>query len=115
MTRSRPALAPSTRKSTLLELEITPRADADLLDIWMYTAETWSFHQADRYIDSLHGAFETLRAMPEIAREHVELERPIRIYLSGEHLIAYRVYARRLIVVRVLGQRQDWLAALKGP
>jgi toxin ParE1/3/4 len=33
--------------------ELTPQALADLEGIWLYSAETWSSGQADRYIDSL--------------------------------------------------------------
>ncbi len=98
--------------SALLDLEITPLADADLLGIWHYTAETWSIERADTYVDSLHSCVELLCTMPEIAREHVELARSIQIYSSNSHMITYTYDAKRLVVVRVLGQRQDWQAVL---
>ncbi|WP_354317614.1 type II toxin-antitoxin system RelE/ParE family toxin [Sinorhizobium fredii] len=50
-------------------IRLTPRARADLEDIWQYAAETWSVEQADRYIESLSGTLEGLLAMPEMARE----------------------------------------------
>ena len=100
------------KASALLELEITPLADEDLLGIWLYTAETWSIGQADTYIDSLHSSLELLRSMPEIVRARVNLTRPIRIYPSSSHLIAYTADTERVIILRVLAQKQDWQAIL---
>lgn len=38
--------------SDLIGYRLTPKAEADLEDIWFYTAESWSPAQADRYIDA---------------------------------------------------------------
>ncbi|WP_369984046.1 type II toxin-antitoxin system RelE/ParE family toxin [Sinorhizobium fredii] len=70
------ACGSSMARSSPWELRLTPRARADLEDIWQYTAETWSVEQADRYIESLSGTFEALLAMPEMARERSELPYP---------------------------------------
>jgi toxin ParE1/3/4 len=92
---------------------LTPKAEADLEDIWLYTAETWSPDQADTYIDSLVRTIETLVAMPTIARERDEFDPPVRIHPAAEHLIIYRVEEALLLVIRILGGRQNWRAMLE--
>ena len=92
---------------------LTPKAEHDLEEIWLYSAETWSPDQADIYIDSLVHTIETLVAMPTIARERNEFDPPVRIQPSAEHLIVYRVQDPLLIVIRILGGRQNWRAILE--
>jgi toxin ParE1/3/4 len=91
---------------------LAPAAEADLEDIWLYTARNWSIDQADRYTDALEAAFDTLVAMPEIARERREFDPPVRVHPCAQHVIIYRIEADHLVILRVLGGRQDWQAAL---
>ena len=92
---------------------LTPAAQSDLEDIWLYTAQRWSVAQADRYTDILEDTLERLVFMPQMARERVEFEPPVRIHPSAEHLIVYRIEQDRLVVLRVLGAGQDWQAILR--
>lgn len=70
---------------------LTPRAEADLEDIWRNTAQTWSPDHADTCIDSLVHMIETRVAMPAIARARDEFDPPVRIHPAAEHLIISRV------------------------
>ena len=92
---------------------LTPAAEADLTDIWLYTTEHWFVAQADRYIDGLESTFETLLSMPEIARERPEFDPPVRIHPSAQHVIIYRIEGNYLTILRVLGGRQNWQAVLE--
>ncbi len=92
---------------------LTPRALNDLDDIWRFSAYTWSIDQADRYIDNLVSIFETIATMPALAHERKEFAPPVRIHALERHLIVYRIDADRVVVLRVLGAKQDWLAILK--
>ena len=94
------------------QYRLSPAAETDLTDIWRYTAENWSAAQADRYTDALENAFDTLVAMPEIARERPEFDRPVRIHPSAQHIIIYRIRDDHLAILRVLGGRQNWQAIL---
>ncbi|MCO5133731.1 MAG: type II toxin-antitoxin system RelE/ParE family toxin [Phyllobacteriaceae bacterium] len=87
---------------------LTPRALDDLDDIWRYTAETWSIDQADTYIDELTGVFEMLAAMPDMGREYSEIDPPVRIHTHKSHLVVYLMAENKIIVVRILGGRQNW-------
>ncbi len=92
---------------------LTPRALADLDEIWRYSAETWSIAQADCYIDALARMFETIAAMPTLARERREFTPPVRIHVHESHLIIYTVADDHVVILRLLGGRQDWASILK--
>lgn len=97
----------------LAGVRLTPRAEADLEDIWQYGAAEWSPEQADRYIDGLVAVFDLLRSMPRIARERTEFTPPVRIHPTGPHLVIYRIASPHLEVLRVVGGRQDWQKLLE--
>ena len=99
--------------SSLTAYQLTPAAQNDLEDIWLYTAQRWSAAQADRYTDILEDIIERLLFMPEMARERREFDPPVRIHPSSEHLIIYRVENNHLAILRILGAGQDWQAILR--
>lgn len=92
---------------------LTPRAIADLDDIWRFTAETWSIEQADRYVDELVRVFEMIATMPSLARERSEFDPPVRIHTHEKHLVIYTAQDDHVAILRLLGGRQDWIAILK--
>jgi toxin ParE1/3/4 len=92
---------------------LTPRALADLDDIWRFSAETWSIEQADRYIDELARIFETIASMPILARERREFNPPVRIHVHESHLVVYTIAEGGVVILRLLGSRQDWLSILR--
>ena len=92
---------------------LTPAALTDLDDIWLYSAETWSVAQADRYVDHLVRVFEMIAAVPTLAREHREFDPPVRIHAYQNHLIIYTQSDDHVAILRLLGGRQDWIAILK--
>ncbi len=92
---------------------LTPGALADLDDLWLYSAQTWTVAQADRYIDDLTQIFATIAAMPELAREYAEFTPPVRIHAHHNTLIVHTIAVDHIIVLRLLGGKQDWMAILK--
>ena len=91
---------------------LTPEAQKDLEDIWLYSYETWSENQANRYIEILEDTFVRLSYMPEQARELLDFDPPVRIFPSAKHIIIYRIAGRAIVIIRVLGARQDWITIL---
>ena len=91
---------------------LTPEAEKDLEDIWLYSYETWSEHQANRYIEILEDTFVRLSYMPEQARELLDFDPPVRIFPSAKHIIIYRIAGRAIVIIRVVGARQDWMTIL---
>ena len=97
----------------LTNYRLTPAAQNDLEDIWLYTAQQWSMEQANRYCDLLEDTFQFLVSMPNMARERTEFNPPVRIHPNSNHLIVYRIEVDYLAILRVLGARQDWQAILR--
>lgn len=54
----------------MLELRVTPKAESDLIGIWVYTCEEWGVDQADEYLDQLEEGMKQLISHPSAAREH---------------------------------------------
>lgn len=92
---------------------LTPRTLDDLDEIWRFSAETWSAAQVDRYVDALAQLFETIATMPTLARERAEFTPPVRIHRHEAHVIVYTIAADHIVILRLLGGRQDWASILK--
>lgn len=99
--------------SNPIAYQLSPAAQRDMEDIWLYSAQKWSLAQADRYTDIIEDTFDRLLFMPETARERPEFHPPVCIHPSAEHLIIYRVERDQLIILRLLGAGQAWQAILR--
>lgn len=84
---------------------LSPLAEADLEEIWLYTAKHWSMEQADTYHRNFVEAFEGLAAGRKQGRPSVLPD--FQKYPCGSHAIYFLMYADRLDVIRILHQRQD--------
>lgn len=96
-----------------MSYRLTPRAVADLEDIWRYSADTWSAARADRYLDEIVQVFEMIAALPTLAPEFPVFTPPVRIHPHERHLIVYSIGEDHVAIVRVLGGQQDWVAILR--
>lgn len=91
------------KKKTYL---LTPRAEGDLQEIWLYTFRNWSADQADTYLTTIFDAFSNLAAGNATGRT-VDIRDGYFKYPAGSHLIFYRTTETGLVIVRVLHQRMD--------
>ncbi|RWX77272.1 type II toxin-antitoxin system RelE/ParE family toxin [Neorhizobium lilium] len=85
---------------------LSPLAEADLEDIWSYTADRWSIEQAEHY----HGML--LKVLGQLAEgsstgRHVDVRRGYLKYRVGSHVIFFRSHDVGIDVVRILHQRMD--------
>ncbi len=85
---------------------VSPRAESDLEEIWLYTFRNWSPEQADTYHNAIVDAFEGL-AVGEKTGRPVDVREGYFKYPVGAHLVFYRFSESGLVVVRVLHQRMD--------
>lgn len=87
-------------------LALSPAAEADIDQIWDYTAEIWGADQADAYTDRIRTA--CVRLASGVLRG-----RPVDVragYLKqsiGSHVIYFRDKKDRIEVLRILHQKQD--------
>lgn len=86
-------------------IAFSPAAEADMGEIWDYTANRWGPDQADRYTDSIRDACHALAKGTKQGRTSVLPG--FQKYLCGSHVVYFLDYSNHLDVIRVLHQRQD--------
>ena len=73
------------------DLVLSLRAKDELLEIYLYTLDTFGLQQADLYQDQIAQAFKLLRRFPELGRPKDRLRLGLRVYAVGRHQILYTV------------------------
>ncbi|PYE87476.1 type II toxin-antitoxin system RelE/ParE family toxin [Phyllobacterium leguminum] len=89
------------------QYRLSPAADRDLADIWLYTASQWSVEQAESYQDKLAAAFEGLAAGTKKGRPVAVGRKDYLKYAVGSHIVYFRETKSEIIIVRVLHGRMD--------
>lgn len=91
----------------MLKLSITPKAESDLTDIWLYTSEEWGADQADHYLDQLEVGMKQLMSHPLLGADYVHVLAGYRRLQVEHHLVFYQVLELEVLVVRVLHEDMD--------
>ena len=86
---------------------VSPRAEADIDDIWNYTIEHWGEQQAEIYLRLIKAAVEAVATDPKVGRTCDDVRPGYRRYPVGSHVLFYRVTATAVVVVRILHRRMD--------
>jgi toxin ParE1/3/4 len=87
---------------------LSPRARADLEDIWTYSAQRWGTDQAEDYIRRVQHAIETVAQEPRKGRACDEIRRGYRKYPAGSHVLFYRSMKAGIDIVRILHSHMDF-------
>ena len=95
----------------MAECRLSPEAERDLLDIFLYGLEQFGFNQSKRYHEALRERFQELAAHPLRFPAVEHIRRGYRRSVCGSHSIYYRIEGQDVVIVRILG-RQDVNAAL---
>ena len=98
----------------MADWQLTPRAEQDLADIWLYTRQRWSPAQADRYVSALFDAMDALAAAPARGRSAETIRPGYRRQASGRHVIFYRPGGSGIEIIRILHQRMDMPGQMEG-
>ncbi|WBU64272.1 type II toxin-antitoxin system RelE/ParE family toxin [Paracoccus aerodenitrificans] len=85
---------------------LTPLAETDLEEIWLYTARRWSPEQAEIYTNDIIDACEDLVSGRKSGRP-VAIRDGYFKTMAGRHIIYFQRRAETLLVVRILHQRMD--------
>ncbi|MEX1666636.1 type II toxin-antitoxin system RelE/ParE family toxin [Zhongshania arctica] len=91
----------------MLGLEITPEAESDLVDIWVYTCNEWGVDQADKYLDQLERGINQLIDYPELGLDYSHVLPGYRQLHQEHHLVFYRLEKHYILIVRVLHENID--------
>jgi toxin ParE1/3/4 len=87
---------------------VLPRAEADLGDIWRYTADEWGVEQADRYIRDIENRFQAIADNPERGRACDEIRAGYFRVSAGSYFVFYRMNRTVVSISRILHQRRDF-------
>jgi toxin ParE1/3/4 len=98
---------------------LSPAAQADLEQIWDYTARNWGKDQAARYILGIRDACQALADGRRQGRPIDDIRPGYRKLAVGSHVLFYRLFYRvadagLIDVIRILHQRMDVAAHLQG-
>ncbi|QUD90359.1 type II toxin-antitoxin system RelE/ParE family toxin [Phenylobacterium montanum] len=80
---------------------ITPRANADLDDIWLHVALD-NPAAADRLIDRIVARCQALAEHPKLGAARPEIAPDARALVVGDYLALYRVEGSSAVVVRIV-------------
>ncbi|MDX7951795.1 type II toxin-antitoxin system RelE/ParE family toxin [Lichenihabitans sp. Uapishka_5] len=86
---------------------LTRRADQDLVDIYLYTLETFGLQQAERYVEGVRSCFGLLADAPQIGRKADIIRSGVRRHEHGGHVILYREEVERggVLILAVIHAR----------
>ncbi|MFM2372702.1 MAG: hypothetical protein RIS85_2424 [Pseudomonadota bacterium] len=87
-------------------LFFSPAAQADIGNIWDYSAEDWGADQADLYIDAIRDTCEALASGTRHARASDARPGYLKCALNA-HMIYFRTCETRVEVIRILHGKQD--------
>ena len=91
----------------MAEYRLTPAAEQDLENIWIYTCQQWGIAQANRYIDILIEIFAKLASSPDIAPVCDHIRPGYRRYGVERHILYFRTTDYGIVIVRILHDRMD--------
>lgn len=90
-----------------ISYELSYLAQDDIDKIWVYTFETWSKVQANKYFKELFKTIETICQNPEIGYSISYIKADYRIMKFKSHLIVYKFSHQTIFIDRVLHEKMD--------
>jgi len=87
--------------------KLTPRAENDLIEIYVYGFQKFGEPQAEKYFSDLENCFQLLSETPLISRQREEFTPPVRIHHHSRHLVVYVTQDDQILIVRILHDSMD--------
>ena len=91
----------------MLKLSVTPKAESDLVEIWVYTCEEWGVDQADKYLEQLEEGMKQVISHPALGADYSHVLSGYRRVQFEHHAFFYKVIEMEVLVVRVLHEDMD--------
>ena len=91
----------------MFNLSVTPKAESDLIGIWVYTCEEWGVDQADKYLDQLEAGMQQLINHPSLGANYAYVLSGYRRLQVEHHAVFYQVLESEVLIVRVLHEDVD--------
>ena len=92
-----------------MKYKISNEAQNDLENIWLYTFETWSAKQADRYYDLILNEIEFIAENPDAGRDYSHVRKGYLGSKVKSHFIFYKINSKEnsVEIIRILHQQMD--------
>jgi len=92
-----------------MKYDISEKAFEDIEKIWLYTVETWSVEQADRYYNLILDEIEYIAKNPLSGKDVSRIRKSYRCSKVKSHLIFYKysVSEELVEIIRILHQSMD--------
>jgi toxin ParE1/3/4 len=87
-------------------LIVSPQAEQDLVDIWIYIAQD-NPDNADRFLDHLNEQALNLLVLPQQGKLRPELAQNLRSFPIAKYVLFYREQDSNIELVRVLHAARD--------
>lgn len=89
--------------------KISNEAQHDLENIWLYTFETWSAEQANRYYNLILDEVEYLAGNPTSGKDYSHVRKGYLRSKVKSHFIFYKINKKENVVeiIRILHQQMD--------
>ncbi len=88
--------------------KLRPKAQKDVGIIWDYCVARWGADQAETYIRRLWRDIQDIAENAGLGQDCSQIRENYRKYLSGSHLIFYRILPQGIEIVRILHVRMDF-------
>jgi len=88
---------------------LSPKAKADLSDIWDYTCSEWGVEQVEKYVRELWAAMQEQTRDLTKSVDIGDVRKGYKKVRSGSHVIFFKVTRDGVVeVVRILHQKMDF-------
>jgi toxin ParE1/3/4 len=87
---------------------LSPRAQADIGEIWDYTQARWDTAQAEIYIRTLKAGIENIATNPYLGQACDYIREGYAKYIIGSHIIFYKRQSSPIEIIRILHRRMDY-------
>jgi toxin ParE1/3/4 len=91
---------------------LSPAAQRDMAEIWLYSAQNWGADRADDYIRALSETMTSIAEDPLIGASCEDIRPSYRKRPSGSHTIFYKQVSTDILIIRVLHQNMDFVRNL---
>jgi len=96
----------------MLSYRLSKRAEKDFENIAVYSIKNFGIKQARLYRDGLFKTFDMICAFPMIGSNQNHIKKNVRRQVYESHSIYYRIDAKAIFILRILGPGEDPLRHL---
>lgn len=90
-----------------MDVRFTARAEADIIDSYLYGLRAFGIAEAERYERGLRHAISLIADNPYLASQRREYSPPVRIHHHAKHYIVYVVEDGYVLILRILRDESD--------